>query len=486
MIRRWVAASMAALVVTSLTLPLAPASAQERAEFANDAFQSRWARTDRPVATGVTQRSWLWGPGPNSIGIDESYADSPGGQRQVQYFDKSRMEINDPNADRDSLWYVTNGRLPVEMITGRIQTGDDQYLETNNPARVPAVGDPDNTFPTYADLAGRMVGARPDEPDRQGQHVTQVLTPGGVSENGPGANDPNAQIVAHVRWGNGAANVPRAFQQFMERAGTIWNGSQYVGADPIIDQVYAYGFPITEPYWTRARVAGVERWVLLQCFERRCLTYTPDNPGDFAVEAGNIGQHYWRWRYGTNPLAGATSAHWSAMTIGSLRDYRNSGSGAISRHVVEAREFNFGPSNADVLRERQTHLVDPPTVQHRYWERADNALRLHGFRRSDGVLVTYDPGIVYLRWPMSVGESWSTTFTERHDGAVQGERTWTFRVEGRAPVTVPAGTFDAYRITITRTGEEFPVETIWFAPNVGVVQSQALEFTMPLERFLVH
>ena len=34
----------------------------------------------------------------------------------------------------------------------------------------------------------------------------------------------------------------------------------------------------------------------MQCFERRCLTYTPGNPEGFVVEAGNVGQHYYEWR----------------------------------------------------------------------------------------------------------------------------------------------------------------------------------------------
>jgi hypothetical protein len=36
----------------------------------------------------------------------------------------------------------------------------------------------------------------------------------------------------------------------------------------------------------------------MQCFERRCLTYTPDNPEGWQVEAGNVGRHYYYWRYG--------------------------------------------------------------------------------------------------------------------------------------------------------------------------------------------
>ena len=40
----------------------------------------------------------------------------------------------------------------------------------------------------------------------------------------------------------------------------------------------------------------------MQCFERRCLTYTPDNPDGWQVEAGNVGQHYYAWRYGAAPV----------------------------------------------------------------------------------------------------------------------------------------------------------------------------------------
>jgi hypothetical protein len=46
------------------------------------------------------------------------------------------------------------------------------------------------------------------------------------------------------------------------------------------------------------QVAGTPTDVLLQCFERRCLTYTPGNPDGWQVEAGNVGRHYYEWRYG--------------------------------------------------------------------------------------------------------------------------------------------------------------------------------------------
>ena len=81
-------------------------------------FQRVWNRTDLPVDEGVVSRTWMWGSTVSAV-ISEPYAESPDGTREVQYFDKSRMEITHPDGDPDSVWYVTNGLLVIEMITGR-------------------------------------------------------------------------------------------------------------------------------------------------------------------------------------------------------------------------------------------------------------------------------------------------------------------------------------------------------------------------------
>jgi hypothetical protein len=39
----------------------------------------------------------------------------------------------------------------------------------------------------------------------------------------------------------------------------------------------------------------------VQLYERRVLTYTPGNSAAFEVEMGNVGQHYFEWRYGLRP-----------------------------------------------------------------------------------------------------------------------------------------------------------------------------------------
>src|SRR4051812_24649417 len=61
-------------------------------DFSNYLFQSTWNRTDKPIADSKTSRSWYWGPQPLTVGFLETYADSPNKKREVQYFDKARME----------------------------------------------------------------------------------------------------------------------------------------------------------------------------------------------------------------------------------------------------------------------------------------------------------------------------------------------------------------------------------------------------------
>ena len=96
--------------------------------FADPAFESVWYRTDQVVASGQVNRSWLWGPH-GRMARGESYVQVEGGLRQVQYFDKARMEVSNPKGDRSSRWFVTTGLLVAEMVTGRIQIGDNEFVE---------------------------------------------------------------------------------------------------------------------------------------------------------------------------------------------------------------------------------------------------------------------------------------------------------------------------------------------------------------------
>ena len=139
-----------------------------------------------PVANGLTRRSWIWGPEPITGGFRERNSDSPGGLRMVQYFDKSRMEVNDPNATPGP-WYVTNGLLVEEMIVGAVQVGT-QSFEPCAPSEEAVAGDPaaeNANAPTYRSFRDWSFPLNQDRaPDRRGQAVTAILSKDGhVSDN---------------------------------------------------------------------------------------------------------------------------------------------------------------------------------------------------------------------------------------------------------------------------------------------------------------
>ena len=75
---------------------------------------------------------------------------------------------------------------------------------------------------------------------------------------------------------------------------------RWLGTQPV-DWVYAVGYPLSEPYWTNAVIGGENVWVLVQAFERRVLTFVPTAPAAWQIEAGNVGRHYYEWRYGEPP-----------------------------------------------------------------------------------------------------------------------------------------------------------------------------------------
>ena len=66
------------------------------------------------------------------------------------------------------------------------------------------------------------------------------------------------------------------------------------------------GLALTEPFWADVAIAGQQRRILIQPFERRVLTYNPANPAQFRVEFGNVGQQYYRWRYSSDLATQAT------------------------------------------------------------------------------------------------------------------------------------------------------------------------------------
>ena len=283
---------LGSIAALSAALLLAAQSAFAAPTLGNPAFQRVWDRQDRGVAEHITDRSWTWGPGPISEALREQLIEGVEGKRTVQYFDKSRMEINDPTADPTATWYVTNGLLPVELMTGRLQIGFNQY-DLRAPAKIAAIGDPDQ-FPTYADLLHLYQSPGAVNPGDLGKPATGFLNADGtITGFNDYATDPATTLVR----GENNHGVAKAFIDFMNKQGLVSEGGRYVQGQ-VYDPLFVFGLPVTGAYWVKAKVGGVERPILFQVFERRVLTYNPANEPAFRVEMGNVGQHYQQWRYG--------------------------------------------------------------------------------------------------------------------------------------------------------------------------------------------
>jgi hypothetical protein len=253
-----------------------------------------WEQTDKPVAEGRVSRTWMWGPTANSQVMTETYVEGQDGTRKVQYFDKSRMEVTHPGGDPKSAWYVTNGLLATELITGRLQIGDDQF-EQRGPAHVNVAGDiADPNGPTYATFSALMG----DAPLSTGDTVTWTVDRAGNIGNQPDLSRYGVRATEPISETN--HSVASVFWDFMQSGGPVYADGAYRDGRLFENPFYATGLPITEPYWTTVSVGGTPRQVLVQVFERRVLTWTPDNPSGWQVEAGNVGLHYYLWRYGSN------------------------------------------------------------------------------------------------------------------------------------------------------------------------------------------
>jgi hypothetical protein len=176
-------------------------------------------------------------------------------------------------------------------MTGQMQVGNNLF-EPHIPASINVAGDLDgSTGPTYAALAA----LRDADAYEVGAGIDAVVDRfGNVSSNTTFITE-NVTAAEYVPQTD--HTVASIFWEFMNSHGTVWEDGQFVTDRLFENAYYATGYPVTEAYWTTVDLDDVPTNVLLQCFERRCLTYTPDNPDGWKVEAGNVGLHYHHWRY---------------------------------------------------------------------------------------------------------------------------------------------------------------------------------------------
>ncbi len=291
------------LLVAALVLGFSGGSSRAQTSggsFADPAFAALWGRTDSLVANGIVQRSFYWGPTAGVI-KQETYTDAPSGTRLVQYFDKSRMEINDANADRTSPFFVTNGLLTVELISGRMQTGSKTF-EQRAPAAIDLASDVDDlSAPTYASFQNLMGKAN----SAVGSVVGDFITRDGHAGPPPTARAIPNVTIAYYEPATGH-NIAKSIWDFLNASGpvsaTTPSGVRVVTQTLNNPWFYATGYPITEPYWADVKIGGKQTLVLIQAFERRVVTYVPSMDAAYQVQMGNIGQHYYDWRY--NNLGG--------------------------------------------------------------------------------------------------------------------------------------------------------------------------------------
>jgi hypothetical protein len=187
------------------------------------------------------------------------------------------------------------------MISGKIQLGDYQYTQVS-PAGIPVAGDAATSAyaPTYASLVNvASLNGDHRAPNRTGQTVREGLGRDG----NVGAVDNLSGLASYVMYEPTTGhNIPGVFWSFMNQKGvTYHSGTGYMENDTVVDWLFAMGYPITEPYWIRINIGGQDRWVLMQAFQRRVLTYSPYNPAGWQVEMGNVGRAYFDWR--TSQLA---------------------------------------------------------------------------------------------------------------------------------------------------------------------------------------
>lgn len=270
---------------------LRPAGAPLPIPIGREGFAQLWARSDMPVAMGAlgpAPRGWVWGPGPISHGMPYSSVYPSGADFFYQYFDKGAMASiwNYPIRQLEDL---ASPRLVVGLIDPAPSAAGQR-----EPCDEAVAGDPAAMNPaavTYRSLravAYPVVTARAER--REGAIVTATLSPSGATGDDPGLARYGVTLGGYdEQLGH---NVPEVFLDFLNRRGRIYHEGRLVEGPILGDWVRLVGLPLSEPYWVRAVVAGVERDVLIQPFERRVLTYTPAHALPWRVEFGNVGRHF--------------------------------------------------------------------------------------------------------------------------------------------------------------------------------------------------
>jgi hypothetical protein len=89
-------------------------------------------------------------------------------------------------------------------------------------------------------------------------------------------------------------------------------------------------------------------------------------------------------------------------------------------------------------------------------------------------ILSYEPPLDY-DWPLVVGKTWTKSYkmtVHAKNQVIPFDAA--YKVEAYEDVTVPAGTFKAFRISFSSTGAQ---DVYWFAPELGIFAKQSLRRT---------
>ena len=297
--------ALCAVLIVLVMPPSTPVASQPEFEFGHPGFRAAWERTDGPVTSGAVLRPWVWGPVPGKA-MSEPMQGLPGNTHLVQYFDKGRMELNNPAGNPSDPFYVTSGLLAVELISGLVQTGINSY-EVRRPAAINLASDADDpSAPTYQSFNGVSgIPGAPNLPQRRkspriGEVVREAIDRQGITGPWPSDHPDYGVRIVHYEEATGH-NIPDVFWEYLNQQTEIVQNGQLVRGPLFYPWFAITGYPISEPYWSYVKVQGRYTDVLIQAYQRRVLTYVPHLPSPFKVQMGNIGMHYYEWRYSPSP-----------------------------------------------------------------------------------------------------------------------------------------------------------------------------------------
>lgn len=281
---------VARLLLGALLLSIfPPAPAHAALFFADSLFKPTWQAGEAvipgfwgPLATapdGLRERYKETTGGEICPPYTACFAIGYGGERNVQYFDKGRMENNLRIGETYQAGHaprVTFGALARELLTGQIQIGDHDFAQRSPPA-IPLAGDASPATPTYAQLASTAVSVLAPVPPREGGVTLVVDAAGTVADITDG-------LMPVPVFGTYDAdtqhNVLRPFAILRDRAGFATIGNA-----------------LSEPFVASISVGSILRGAVIQVFACRVLIYTEANPEATRVEMSEVGRQYVAWRY---------------------------------------------------------------------------------------------------------------------------------------------------------------------------------------------